>query len=146
MNFFLAARDAAYLSVKYPRKHPMDSKQREIGEKLRKMCSSEAAEWLLENFPEDGCVYINKRTWKKEEQLRLAEHFLRRVPHANGQCYDSLLSIMALPKFIDVMMKYIPNNDSDRNLLRYYLYPVLQIFSKNDKDQTSIESIKSILL
>ena len=123
----------------------MDEIQREICEKLRSMESSQAAQWLIENHREDGCVYLSKRTWKKEDQILLAEHFLKSVPHASAICYEALLTIMALSRFVGVLKKYIPQNRSDKELLKYYIYPALEKHAKTENDRHSINQIRSAI-
>ena len=78
----------------------MDELQREECDLLRGMDSSEAVEWLLNNYPDNGCFYISKRTWKKADQVRLADHFLKTVPHASSVCYVALITAMGVSKFI----------------------------------------------
>lgn len=123
----------------------MNATQTEAIEKLRKMESAEAVDWLLKHHPKEGCFYISKRTWRKQDQLRLAEHFLSSVPHASAVCYESLLSVMALPKFVGVLKKYIPQNAADKELLEYYLYPTLDKYAKNDNDRLAIAAIRGAL-
>lgn len=116
----------------------MDESQRENCKLLRDMGSPEAADWLLTNYPKDGCFYIAKRSWKKSEQLRLAEHFLKTAPHASATCYDALLTIMSITNFLSVLEKYIPENSARKELLRYYLAPSLNKAASSERDKETI--------
>jgi len=123
----------------------MNEAQRKNCESLRKMESSDALEWLLLNHSDDGCFYIPKRSWAKEDQVRLAEHFLKRIPHASAICYEALLSVMSVSKFIEEVEKYIPSSESGKKLLKYYLFPSLDKFAKTEKDQASVKYIKALI-
>ena len=109
------------------------------------MESSEATKWLLANYPNDGCIYIAKRSWKRGNQVRLAEHFLNNIPHASSICYEALLSIMSTSRFVGIVAKLIPEEASDRELLKYYLVPALLKAAKTDKDQSVIMHLKNEL-
>jgi hypothetical protein len=123
----------------------MNEAQRRNINLLRSMESSEATDWLLENHPKDGCIYIAKRSWKKGDQTRLAEHFLSTIPHASAICYEALLSVMSVAWFSGIVEKLIPEKESDRDLLKYYLLPALTKAAKTDKDNSAIIQLKSAL-
>jgi hypothetical protein len=123
----------------------MNEAQRSNCNLLRSMESSEAAEWLLRNHPQDGCIYIAKRSWRKDDQVRLAEHFLSSIPHASSICYEALLSIMSIPRFVGIVEKLIPEDASGRELLNYHLMPACVKAVKTDKDQSVITHLKSKL-
>ena len=124
----------------------MNEAQRRNIDLLRSMESSEAADWLLENHPKDGCIYIAKRSWKKGDQIRLAEHFLSTIPHASAICYEALLSIMSVVRFSNVVEGLMPEKASDRDLLKYYLLPALTKAAKTDEDNFAILQLKNELL
>lgn len=123
----------------------MNEKQHKIISELREMESSEAAEWLIKTHPKDGCIYISKVSWRKPDQLVLANHFLSYIPHTSGRCYAQLLAIMSLPKFVAVLEKYIPKNNQDKDLLSYCLLPCLNKAAKTEKDHLAIQRIQGML-
>jgi hypothetical protein len=123
----------------------MDETQRKNCEIIRNMSSSDAADWLLTNHPNDGCFYVAKRTWKKQEQIRLANHFLSRIPHATDRCYEALLSVMALPRFVEVVEANLPEESSKKNLLEYYLLPALNKFVKSPTDKAAVAHVSRLL-
>jgi len=123
----------------------MNEAQRRNVDLLRSMDSSEATDWILENHPKDGCIYITKRSWNKDDQTRLAEHFLITIPHASAICYEALLSVMSITRFSSVVEKLMPEKAADRDLLKYYLLPALRKAAKTDKDHSAIVELKSEL-
>lgn len=112
-------------------------------ETIRAMDSSSAADWLIENLQGNGCIYVAKRTWKKEDQIKLAGYYLKSIPHASGICYESLLTIMPIRRFISVLKDYLPTKQNDIALLCYYLYPALEKHVKNDKDKAIVADLKN---
>ncbi|MCG8516674.1 MAG: hypothetical protein MI794_01625 [Pseudomonadales bacterium] len=120
----------------------MDQAARDKIEAIRAMESSSAADWLIENQQRNGCAYISKRTWKKEDQIKLAAHYLESIPHASGRCYESLLTVMPVQRFVTVLRTYLPVGAKDIDLLCYCLYPALEKFSKTDKDKAIIAELK----
>lgn len=110
------------------------------------MSSEEAAYWLIDTFPDKGCCYVSKRTWKKAEQRILAEHFLRNIPHASARYYEALLSIMSVNIFASVVEKIIADNPEVINsLLSYYLIPSLRKNIKKESDKITVKRIEGII-
>ena len=91
------------------------------------MGSEDAATWLMEHYPADGEKFgyaigaIAHRSWKKSDQIRLAKYYLKKIPFAGASGYEAFISIMAIPRFIDIVSKYIPKDRSRVSLLRYYI-------------------------
>ena len=75
---------------------------------IRQLSSADAATFLIQNYQSDFPTSISHRSWVKADQIRLAHHFLRNLPHASGCAYNSLLSFMSIAAFISVIeMKII---------------------------------------
>jgi hypothetical protein len=126
----------------------MNLEKRKNYEILRSMNSSEAADWLLETYrPKDLCTYVAKRSWKKAEQVRIAEYFLSSIPHATDRCYEALLSVMSVTTFVRVAEKYVRNADkSDYDLISYYMPRTIKKHCKTPKDHEQLVHLESILL
>ena len=117
----------------------MNKDQRENCEILRSMSSSQALEWLASSDRQDRSTYINCRSWEKKDHQRLAELFLSNIPHASGRTYDQLLSIMSISSFVKVIREHVPDSESKRDLLAYYLVPALQKHTKNERDDNIVK-------
>ena len=120
----------------------MNDYQKEASIKLRSMTSKEAANWIITNHSDDGCFFVSKRSWLVEDQLILAKHFLRNIPHATGRCYENLLSVMSVKNFMKVVEMYPCDIKEENDLLSYYIFPALSNAEKSDKDKKIIERFK----
>lgn len=79
---------------------------------------------------------IPHRSWERKDQIRLARHYLQRIPFAHGAPYAAFLSFMSVPVFIDVIREHLPRDKGDLSLLMYYLRPALlsKAVTETDKD------------
>ncbi|WP_413208465.1 hypothetical protein [Rhodospirillum sp. A1_3_36] len=113
------------------------------------MNSSEAANWMISNYriedfnSGDAYVVIQHRSWLKEDQVKLADYFLGNIPHVTNRGYKAFLTFMSLPRFLRVIEKKIPKKREDRELLKYYLYPLLKNHPESQKHQKLIKDILS---
>ena len=125
----------------------MNPEQQKNCEILRSMDSKEAADWLLDVYrPSGPCFYVGKRSWKKAEQIRLAEYFLASIPHATDSCYKSLLSVMTVPTFVGVALTIIKNlKQNDFELLTYYLLGSVNDACNKQKDFDAFNVLKEHL-
>jgi len=123
----------------------MDERLRSIVRDLRKKDSSEAANWLMEHYPAGGpnsgeaLKIISHLSWKKADQVRLAEKYLSGVPFADARAYEVFASLMKLPRLIEIMRKYIPRGDR-RQLFEYHVAPVLRRAAKTPEDEKAVQS------
>jgi hypothetical protein len=119
----------------------MDQRLELILKELRKMTSEEAADWLIQNCPitaensGDAFLLLPRISWQKCDQLKLANHYLSKIPYASHKPYEVFASFMQLGKLISVMENFLPPNDTDKALLRYHLGPILNRAAKSDSDQ-----------
>jgi hypothetical protein len=127
----------------------MDQHIRSMVADLRKMSSGEAADWLMARYPAD-CENIGEAldvashlSWKKADQLRLAEHYLGRLPFANAKPYQALASIMPVHRLVAVLKERIPSDESRRDLLWYLAGPVLTGAVKTARDREAVEAFMS---
>ena len=123
----------------------MSPEQRKISKYLRGLSSFEAAEWLLEKYNREtnekyGEVFavLPHRSWKRQDQIKLADHYLSHLPHATGRVYKIFLSFMSVPVFIDIIKRNLPEKDG-YDLLIYYLEPILWKHAKTDKDRKLVD-------
>jgi hypothetical protein len=116
---------------------------------LRKMSSGEAADRLMTHYPADGekigeaLDIASHLSWKKADQLRLAEHYLGRSPFANARPYQALASIMPVHRLVAVLKDRIPGDESGRDLLWYLAGPVLARAAKTARDREALEAFRS---
>lgn len=109
---------------------------------LRNMAPGEAVDWVIENFPSDdpsyGTVFdiIPKISWRKGDQERLANYYLRGMPFANGRAYAALSKVMSIERFLKIADGFMPKNSEDVDLALYYLIPVLAEVIRSESDRT----------
>jgi hypothetical protein len=113
---------------------------------LRNMPSEDAADWLITNCPVDSetgeaFLLIPRLSWKKRDQRKLAEHYLRKIPYASQRPYEVFASIMQIPGFVDVVEKFLPTREADKKLLRYHLSPVLRKSVRSDADRAAVDAL-----
>ena len=117
----------------------MDAATRQELDELRKLPSHEAADLILERYPLDSAMWGNAITliellsWKVPDQVRLAEYYLSRLPHASDRGYSVFLNVMQLERLLAVIERNWPQNAADVDLLLYYLRPALKKASTNDR-------------
>ena len=121
----------------------MHESHRKICAYLRSLSSADAATWLLENYPIDepggyeAIIFIPHRSWKRADQIRLARHYLSKLPFANSRGYDAFLTFMSVPLFIKIIRENIPTSGRDLDLLLYYLTSSFSRYVRTDKDRAA---------
>jgi hypothetical protein len=118
---------------------------RKLIERLGNMTSPEAAALLIESGevpPGAALLAIPHISWRRPERLRLAEHFLQNLPHANPSAYRSILQIVSVAKALEVVEQHMPEKSGDRTLLFYYLLPELQKTAKGARDEQLIAAFQ----
>jgi hypothetical protein len=78
------------------------------------------------------------RSWKRRDQIRLAEHYLQRIPFAHGGGYAAFLSFMSIPIFIYIIRRHLPEDISRLSLLMYYLKPALLKTATTQRDKERV--------
>ncbi len=74
----------------------MDEEHRALLDTLRRLPSTQAADWLLANHPVgsgrrgEAILRIVHLSWARPDQIRLARHYLRALPFANARCTEHL--------------------------------------------------------
>ncbi|WP_369990755.1 hypothetical protein [Pseudomonas xanthosomatis] len=126
----------------------MDVRQKEQVADLLKMSSEQAAEWLISTYPiseqgyGEGMVLIPHRSWKGNDQLKLARHYMQKIPFASERGYKVFSSFMSVSSFLGCIREQLPLAQQKQELLLYHLVPVLVAMAKNDKD---VDMIKAFL-
>ncbi len=114
-------------------------------EQLKSMSSSDAAAWLVKEFPITSPGYgrvfelIKRRSWKKIEQIQLCEYYMVKAPFASARPYEVFAQIMSAHAFLNVIKKIIPDRKDDLELLLYHLVPVLCTNFSNTSDKEAIQ-------
>ncbi|TNF80348.1 hypothetical protein FGE05_21500 [Pseudomonas sp. ICMP22404] len=125
----------------------MDARQRALCKELRKMSSAQAADWLIGAYPLDSddwgeaMVLLPHRSWGKTEQHQLADHFFKKLPFSGYRGYESFASIMSIASLIGCIEKALSDDAARRELLLYYLIPVLNRAAKSDPDRKMINEL-----
>lgn len=120
--------------------------QAKIETRLKGLASEDAASLLMETFPIESENYseafkiMAHRSWKKNDQLRLARFYLRKTPFANSKPYEVFASFMSLPTLISVVKEAISNKPDDRQFIIYHVAPVLKKNIKTEKDRGLVDS------
>ena len=129
----------------------MDQRLASLASDLRKMSSSEAAEWLIDRYPVgsagwgEAITIMPHRSWKKADQVRLARHYLSRLPYANAKPYEVFASFMKISRLVDILRENTPNSAWDRKLLEYHVGRVLAQAIKKPEDREIVENFISEL-
>lgn len=128
----------------------MDNQQlKEIGASLREMSSQDAADWLMQAYPAGSADYgsaialMTHRSWKRPDQVRLARHYLQKLPFASAKAYEAILSFMAIDSFLKIIHEFMPSNDSDKSLLMYHLHPALERAARTESDRELVRAFIS---
>lgn len=118
---------------------------------IRGLGSSEAAEWLISNFSFDtgnageAFLIMPHRSWAKPEQVKLADYYLRNLPHRSDRGYRALLKFMGLSTFIDAMNRRLPDDREERGLIEYHLRPLLKSHPDRPKYQSMVDDFLASL-
>ncbi|WP_421567783.1 hypothetical protein [Stenotrophomonas sp. PD6] len=108
---------------------------------IRELSSQAAADWLMSTYPVGAPDYgaafnlLTRRSWKRRDQIRLAEHYLARLPFAAAKPYRVFLSFMAADVFVAQLRKFLPSDESKAELLRYHLEVVMREGARSDGDR-----------
>lgn len=127
----------------------MNEKQRIECSMISGMTSEQAADWLINTYPISSEEYshafelMSRRSWKRSEQRKLANHYLRKIPFAAGRAYSALASIMPARVLIEELIKYIPEEKADIDLMLYYLLPALSKCTRSKADVISLKAFES---
>jgi hypothetical protein len=92
-----------------------------MGAEFDKLCSyiqgvssEDAATWRMEHYPVDKDEFgyairaIAHRSWKKPDQIKLAKHYLKRIPFASARGYETFISVMSISSVVEVIYEYVP--------------------------------------
>ncbi|WP_084483747.1 hypothetical protein [Pseudomonas sp. CFII68] len=122
----------------------MNARQMALCKQLVKMSSDQAADWLIDTYPVDSdewgeaILLLPHRSWKKAEQQRLASYFFKKLPFSGYRGYEAFASIMSVASMVGCVKNALPEDTARRELLLYYLVPVLNRSAKNDSDRRII--------
>ena len=125
----------------------MDRKLQETGLELRAMESGQAASWLIKSYPLNNPGYgdafqlLKARSWKRNDQLRLARYYLQKAPFASEKPYEIFISFMSIKLFILVPREFPPKSKADADLLIYHLRPVLQKVAKTAEQREIVNAL-----
>ncbi|MBT2768564.1 hypothetical protein J7J08_13040 [Stenotrophomonas sp. ISL-67] len=123
----------------------------EHSKSIREMSFRDAADWLMENYPAGAPHYgtafqlMPRRSWKRSDQIRLAEHYLARLPFASSTPYRVFLSFMAAEVFVSQIRKFLPDDESSIDLLRFHLGPVMREAATSDVDRALFSRVMAEL-
>jgi hypothetical protein len=123
----------------------MQERLSSIRSELAKMKSQDAADWLLKKYPVtnpdygDAIELLSHLSFKRADQIRLAGHYLQKMPFASAKVYHAFLSIMSLRNFVSIAKHYVPTNKTDKSLMLYHLVPELEKAAKTLHDREIIK-------
>jgi hypothetical protein len=127
----------------------MDESTRSLVVEFRRIDENERADRLLSRFPADGpdagvaTTIIDHLSFTRRDNHRLADHYLRRLPHASGRTYEVFAKKLRIEDLIRIAEERMPTDETDRQLLFYYLIPTLQKHARSDQDRQAIEEFAS---
>ena len=114
---------------------------------LRSLSSEDAASWLMSEFSLEKENYgeaiklISRRSWKKADQIKLANYYFGKIPFANGRAYEPFFLSMSLSVLVSAIRNNLPSAKEDRDLLSYHLSNLLKKHVKNDRDKEMTEQL-----
>ncbi|NVK20797.1 MAG: hypothetical protein HWE30_19130 [Methylocystaceae bacterium] len=129
----------------------MKPEQQKACRTIRNFDSANAAKWLLENYKletgkaGEAFVIMQHRSWSKSDQIMLADYFLSNLPHRSDRGYRAFLSFMALPTFLQVLRRNLPDKRIDRDLMIYHLRPILKSHQYSQKYKLLIDDFLQLL-
>lgn len=122
--------------------HDMDAELWRIAAQLRRMPSGEAAEWLLAHEGRGTAVLLLGHVpLTRKDNLRLAKHFLTRLPHAHATTYKVFAERLSVPDFVAVIRENLPEDASGMDLLLYYLKPVLKTAIRSPQGEEAARTL-----
>lgn len=129
----------------------MDNELKTIAACIRGLSSQEAASWLMESYPVDALDYGNAiallthRSWKRADQVRLANYYLKKLPFASSRVYEAFASFMSIDLLIKILNEHLPKSSAEMSLLVYYVGPVLEKSVRTETDRELVRSFISEL-
>jgi hypothetical protein len=118
---------------------------------LRGMSSEEAADWLMDRYPVDSNDYgwafviAPHLSWKRADQLRLADYYFSKLPFASGRPFEAFASFMSVSRLVDVLRRHLSADKRAIDLTGYYSVPVLKRNAKSPKDHQAVQSFAAEL-
>ena len=115
--------------------------QRQLLAHLRQKSSEEAANWLMEHYTlesglsSEAIRLISHRSWKKVDQIRLADYYLQKAPFAHSYPYEVFASIMSTTTLVHSLGRHIPADPARRSLLAYFLNPLLRSCVRSNAEE-----------
>lgn len=112
---------------------------------IQQLPSKEAANLLMENLPIESPDYseafqlIQNRSWKKLEQIKLANFYLQKMPFATPKPYEVLISIMDLVIFMTIIKEKWPTNIDSQELILYHLNTILKQKIKSPQEKNVVD-------
>jgi len=125
----------------------MNDDEKKQSSHLRSLSSEDAASWLISEFSLEKENYgkaiklITHRSWKKSDQLKLANYYFGKIPFANGRAYEPFFLSMSLSVLISAIRNNLPSAKEDLDLLNYHLSSLLKKYVKNEKDKKIAEKL-----
>ena len=119
----------------------MDAALRAEVETLRGLESAEAADYVLRTYPLEALQWgraldlIAHRSWQREDQIRLAEHYLSRIPYASTRPYEVFAALLSFHDFADIIRRHWPKAECDNGLLCYHLAPLVKRYVEAGADR-----------
>jgi hypothetical protein len=125
----------------------MDAALRAEVEILRGLESAEAADYVLRTYPLEALQWgraldlIASRSWKREDQVRLAEHYLSRIPYASALPYEVFAGLLPFADFVRIIQHYWPKAQCDHGLLCYHLAPLVKRYVEAGADRKQADEL-----
>ncbi len=125
----------------------MNDDEKKQSSHLRSLSSEDAASWLISEFSlekenySEAIKLITHRSWKKSDQLKLANYYFGKIPFANGRAYELFFLSMSLSVLISAIRNNLPSAKEDLDLLNYHLSSLLKKYVKNEKDKKIAEKL-----
>ncbi len=129
----------------------MNADLRETAAELRRKPSAEAAGWLMARYPVGSAnwgaaiLLIEHLSLRKKDAHDLARHYLSRLPYASDKAYRVFARLLPLQVFLSVVHDFLPLDQQRRDLLSYYLGPILHETARAPEGEQAVQSFLAML-
>jgi len=123
----------------------MNDQMRKITAELRAKPSGEAADWLLQHYPgAEAIALLEHLSLRKDDNRRLASHYLAGPTHANDRAYRVFARQLGLSELVRILGDNEERNGRDAELLAYHLSPLLFEARDAEEQRTVGEFVESL--
>lgn len=110
------------------------------------MSSEDALRSIFSSYPVDSEYYwmafdlLSRRTWKRSDRIKIAKYYLKKMPFSGPKIYDFFSNFISVRDFIYALDENMPREANDRDLVFYFLLPILMRRVRTDKERVVFDN------